>query len=350
MVAEHGRLMEASATAITPTNGPQLSRSSSIHGRKLPDDCQLIRAADPLQAGGRRFDPSVRAVWFIEGEIEKPRAWPEQLTDPPYAADPSRTAVHTTSLSSLSVPQISTDELRSQVAAQAWFHTIDLGNGIVTPGRDESPRKLRWIDLPERLAGKTVLDVGAWDGFFSFEAERRGAARVLALDSVAWQEPAWGPRGWGTKAGFELARRALGSQVEDLTIDFDEISPATVGQFDVVLFLGVLYHMKNPWQILEQMRSVCRELLILETHVDLLDLPRAAMAIYPENELAADESNWCGPNLRALSGMLKASGFSSVDVVHLDGRSYRYARSIYRLVNKPRFRAQQGRCVVHARP
>ena len=106
-------------------------------------------------------------------------------------------------------------ELRAAVARQEWFHTIDLGGGIVTPGRDESPRKLGWIGLPEDLRGRSVLDVGAWDGFFSFECERRGATRVLALDGPAWQEPAWGPGGFGTKAGFELARRALGSSVED---------------------------------------------------------------------------------------------------------------------------------------
>ena len=67
------------------------------------------------------------------------------------------------------------DDLRAAVAAQGWFHTIDLGEGIVTDGRDESPRKLGWIGLPRDLRGRTVLDVGAWDGFFSFEAERRGA-------------------------------------------------------------------------------------------------------------------------------------------------------------------------------
>ena len=104
-------------------------------------------------------------------------------------------------------------ELRAAVARQDWFHTIDLGSGVVTPGRDESPRKLGWIGLPSGPGtGRSVLDVGAWDWLFSFECERRGAARVLAVDGPAWQEPAWGPRGYGTKAGFELARRALDSR------------------------------------------------------------------------------------------------------------------------------------------
>ena len=93
------------------------------------------------------------------------------------------------------------DDLRAAVARQGWFHTIDLGGGIVTPGRDESPRKLGWIGLPADLSGRSVLDVGAWDGFFSFECERRGAARVVALDGPAWREPEWGPAASGPRRG-----------------------------------------------------------------------------------------------------------------------------------------------------
>ena len=75
---------------------------------------------------------------------------------------------------------------RARMEKIAWYHTIDLGDGLVTPGIDPTPHKLRQIKLPASFAGKTVLDVGAWDGFFSFEAERRGASRVLAVDYVAW--------------------------------------------------------------------------------------------------------------------------------------------------------------------
>jgi tRNA (mo5U34)-methyltransferase len=239
-------------------------------------------------------------------------------------------------------------ELRAAVARQQWFHTIDLGGGIVTPGRDESPRKLGWIRLPEDLRGRSVLDVGAWDGFFSFEAERRGAARVLAVDGPAWREPAWGPGGFGTKAGFELARRALGSSVEDRSLELEEISQATVGRFDVVLFLGVLYHLKHPWVALERVASVCDGLLIVETHADLLDLRRPAMALYPGDEVAGDASNWWGPNVPALTAMLREEGFARIDVVHREPLPYRLARAAYRRVRGPRFRAQQGRVVVHA--
>src|SRR6059036_3886158 len=114
-----------------------------------------------------------------------------------------------------------------------WFHTIDLGGGVVTDGEDDSPRKLGWLHLPD-LRGKTVLDVGAWDGFFSFAAERAGAARVVAVDPACWNPPAWGERGWGTRRGFDFAREALGSAVEPVDLpSLDELG--TLGTFDVVL-------------------------------------------------------------------------------------------------------------------
>ena len=78
---------------------------------------------------------------------------------------------------------MSPEVLRARVGELKWHHSIDLGQRIVTPGQDNSPRKLARLNLPRSLEGKTVLDVGAWDGYFSFEAERRGAKRVLATDS-----------------------------------------------------------------------------------------------------------------------------------------------------------------------
>src|SRR5437016_13405957 len=129
------------------------------------------------------------------------------------------------------------EEIRSQVATIKWHHSIDLGHGIVTHGQDNSAKKLARLRLPESFAGKTVLDIGAWDGFFSFEAERRGAKRVLATDSFVWR----GHVDWANKSGFDLAKQALRSNVEEMEIDVLDLSPSTVGAFDGVLFLGVLY-------------------------------------------------------------------------------------------------------------
>jgi tRNA (mo5U34)-methyltransferase len=200
------------------------------------------------------------------------------------------------------------DELRAEVSKIRWWHSIDLGEGIVTPGRTNLPDKLAYIGLPNDLRGMTVLDVGAWDGLFAFEAERRGARRVVAVDSFCWNGP-----GWGTKAGFELARRALGSKVEDRELEVVDLSPATVGVFDLVLFLGVLYHLPEPFRALASLFSVTGSRLILETHVDLLDYRHPAMRFYPAGELSGDPTSFWGPNPAAVEAMLRAVGFRRVD-------------------------------------
>jgi tRNA (mo5U34)-methyltransferase len=194
-------------------------------------------------------------------------------------------------------------ELRKTVNAIRWAHRIDLGQGIVTPGEWNTPEVLSRLHLPEDLSGQTVLDVGCWDGFYSFVSEQRGAARVLATDSFIWQA--------GHKEGFLLARRALQSKVEEAEIDVLDLSPARVGMFDIVLFLGLLYHMKHPMLALERAASVTRRLLIVETVIDL-HLPGRALAFYPGSELGRDDTNWFGPTPAAVEAMLRAVGFSRV--------------------------------------
>ena len=70
------------------------------------------------------------------------------------------------------------DEIRARIAAVGWWHQIEIAPGIVTPGPDHSAEKLKLFQSPADLTGKRVLDIGAFDGFFSFECERRGAAEV----------------------------------------------------------------------------------------------------------------------------------------------------------------------------
>ena len=210
-------------------------------------------------------------------------------------------------------PKLPLEQIRAESEKIIWYHSMDLG-GVRTRGSDNTASQLRRICMPESLDGATILDVGAWDGFYSFEAERRGAKRVLATDHQAWRSAEM--LGWGTgKAGFELARRALGSRVEDRDIDVYHISPRTVGMFDVVFFLGVLYHLKDPLGALERVASVTSRLLIVETAIDLMAISRPAMAFYPETELQRDPTNWFGPNAACVDAMLRACGFLQVRCV-----------------------------------
>ena len=237
--------------------------------------------------------------------------------------------------------------LRARVAELEWFHSIDLGSGIVTPGTDDSQAKLARLGMPEDLLGRSVLDIGAYDGFFSFEAERRGADRILAVDTLAWERGA--TSGWPC---FSLAHRALSSGVETQKLDIHSIADAGIGSFDVVLCLGVIYHLRGPLAALEAVAEVTDDLLILETHTDATHLRRPAMVFYENDELAGDASNWCGPNERMLTMWLRDVGFRQVEIVHRRSIGHRALRALYRAgVKLHRFPAlfDQGRVVLHAR-
>jgi tRNA (mo5U34)-methyltransferase len=202
-------------------------------------------------------------------------------------------------------------KVRAEIADVNWYHQIDLGDGIVTPGVDDTASRMAPLELPFDLSGKSVLDIGAWDGVFSFEAERRGADRVLATDSYCWSG-----EGWGTKDGFLTARRILGSGVEDVEIDVMDLSPERVGTFDLVMFVGVLYHLRHPLLALERVASVTGDQLILDTHTAMTEEPAPAMRFYPGTELNDDPTNWWGPNPPAVEAMLRDVGFSRIEQKH----------------------------------
>jgi len=227
----------------------------------------------------------------------------------------------------------------TQIDDIRWFHSIELPSGRTTPGYDDTPSKVHRLHLPD-LAGKSVLDIGAWDGFYSFEAERRGASRVLATDSFVWQG-----RTWGSKAGFEYAREALASRVEDQEIDVMDLSPDAVGTFDVTLCLGVLYHMKHPLLMLERVASVTDGLLILETET------WHGVERYPVVRYFLDGDDWCAPNLHWLRAALREVGFRDIRVVWKVAAPLRLVRSARRAVRLRQNILHQlgrGRVVIHA--
>jgi tRNA (mo5U34)-methyltransferase len=242
------------------------------------------------------------------------------------------------------------EDLQAQVRALRWYHTIDLGHGVITPGVDDTPVRLARIGLPADLSGRSVLDIGAWDGFYSFEAERRNAARVVATDHYAWHGTGWGT-GQG-KAGFELARTALRSKVEDVDVDVMDLSPERVGTFDVVFFLGVLYHVPDPLAALQRVSSVAADMLIIETVVDMLGIGRPAAAFYPGRELNDDPTNWWGPNYAAVEGLLQAVGFTRVAALTPERSArYRAARAVWHAIkgkNDLGSAYRQDRAVFHA--
>jgi len=197
-------------------------------------------------------------------------------------------------------------ELREAVRRHDWYHSIELRPGVTTPGRAAERNVLPFLGIPDDLSGMSVLDIGCWDGFFSFEAERRGAKRVVASD-------VWETMGRGA---FDFARAELNSAVEPVQASVYDLPDVLSGdRFDLVLFLGVLYHLKHPLLALEKVAEVTAPggLAIVETAVDAEALMgRPLMAFYPGDELNHDPTNWWTPNVPALASMLGVSGFAGV--------------------------------------
>ena len=200
-------------------------------------------------------------------------------------------------------------------------------------------RRLRLLKIPEDLTGWSVLDLGAWHGFFSFECERRGADRVLAVDNFAWNT-------FGMDE-FLSAHRRIGSKVEHQRVDIHDLDPAVIGQFDLVLMLGVFYHLRNPLAALERIRTVTKRRLICETHV-LLPFMHERYPLVPffpgdENAEEGPYEMCAMPTLEALRQMLRAAGFDDVDTVYRP--SFRYWKKLKALMTN---RPQSGRGIVHA--
>lgn len=145
--------------------------------------------------------------------------------------------------------------VQSQVAKESyWFHRIELFRDLATPGwSDPRTDKLPYFGLPQDLTGQRVLDIGCAEGFFSFEAERRGAKEVVAIDSFP-----------DSVRRFNICRNALGSKTTAFLCNVYDLNPRGFGTFDIVFFFGVLYicetrflHSKTFW-LYAQERCSCK--------------------------------------------------------------------------------------------
>lgn len=203
------------------------------------------------------------------------------------------------------------DWLRQQIKAEEyWFHRIELPGGIVTPGwSDPRVDKLPHFDLPEDMRGMRVLDIGHAEGFFSFEAERRGAAEVVAIDNYA-----------PMIRKFYLCRSALGARALPCRMSVYDLDPRTLGTFDLVLFFGVLYHLRHPLLALERIRRVCTGTLLLQTATGAAASGQAAADFHPfglesgpPHARLRDPTCFWFPNPAACEAMLAHVGFAGIE-------------------------------------
>jgi tRNA (mo5U34)-methyltransferase len=194
-----------------------------------------------------------------------------------------------------------------------WFHSFILADGTQIYGaKSLEVLRLEFDEVfgPINLTGRSVLDIGAWNGAFTLEAMRRGAGRVLSVDFYTWLDP----RLRGLEKFLYIRRDSGFKNIDYKLLDVQDISKATVGTFDIVLFLGVFYHLREPLSILDRLADIAQDRLILETYLDPIDdVNYPAMRYYPGAELAGDPTNWWGPNQPCIEALLQASGFGAIE-------------------------------------
>jgi tRNA (mo5U34)-methyltransferase len=205
-----------------------------------------------------------------------------------------------------------------------WFHNLDLCGVKTAPDHflGDFPT-VKWKRfshaIPLNLSGKTVLDIGCNAGFYSFEMKRRGARKVVGIDP----DPAY------------LAQARLASEIWDLDVDFRQLSVYDVAeldeQFDIVMFMGVLYHLRYPLLALDLVhRHTTKEMLVFQSMLrgvdqtdpiaadynfeeqEIFNCAGAPRLHFVEHQFAGDPTNWWIPNRACVEAMLRSSGFEIV--------------------------------------
>jgi len=223
-------------------------------------------------------------------------------------------------------PRLSRDQIIERVRELGeWFHNIDLRGVRTAPDHflgDYPAVKFRQFEhaIPTDLRGRTVLDIGCNGGFYSIEMKRRGADRVVGIDS---------------DEGY-LAQARFAAEVCEEEIEFRKMSVYEVAKleerFDLVLFMGVLYHLRHPLLALDLLhRHVVRDLLVFQsllrgssevyrldedypfTETAVFNQPGFPRMHFVENRYAGDPTNWWIPNSACAEAMLRSAGFRIVE-------------------------------------
>ncbi len=189
-----------------------------------------------------------------------------------------------------------------------WFHSFKFDDGEeidgVIPYKILKDREslLSKVDM----VNKTVLDIGCWDGYYSAYAAKVGASNVMGIDVGPWNS-----KSWEDKFDYVMYKNKL-TNVNRKTISVYDVGGSP---FDVVMFMGVLYHLKHPLLALENVRKITSGKMIIETYISCQDVGYPAMKFYPGKELNNDPTNWWAPNITCLEDMLKTVGFSKLEIV-----------------------------------
>jgi tRNA (mo5U34)-methyltransferase len=225
----------------------------------------------------------------------------------------------------MKVRERSIDDIRRTIDALGpWFHNLDLGGVQTAPSHflGDYP-EVKWQRfskvVPANLTGKSILDIGCNAGFYAMEMKRRGADRVLGIDNH----------------DDYLAQARFAADVEGLNIEFRKLSVYDIGSlgetFDLVIFMGVLYHLRHPLLALDLIRAhVAKDMLLFQSMLrgsdsiepveadydfwttDQFDQPAYPKMHFVEHRYADDPTNWWIPNRACIEAMLRSAGFSIV--------------------------------------
>lgn len=210
------------------------------------------------------------------------------------------------------------DEIVELVASRKWYHQYEVSPGVLTPGRTPLDAKglLDCYGFPQDVTGKRVLEIGAWDGAYTFEVERRGGV-VTAMDIQDKEH-----------TGFSVAHRINNSKVSYIQCDVTDLNPEQHGKYDIVLFLGVYYHILHPLLAFQNIYNVLEDdgMVFYSGHIleysykidsRMAKYKKELMAIVDKipitlfaRECHAEVwSNWYIPNLLCLNDWLSTAGF-----------------------------------------
>ncbi|MEW5745973.1 MAG: TIGR04290 family methyltransferase [Nitrospirota bacterium] len=233
---------------------------------------------------------------------------------------------HSSVPSSVPPDRLTPDEIRRRVAELGpWFHNLKLRGIETAPDHflGDYP-EVKWRHfahaVPADLQGKSVLDIGCNAGFYAIEMKRRGAGQVVGIDSDA----------------DYLAQARFAAAVHGMEIEFQQLSVYEVARlgrsFDIVLFMGVLYHLRHPLFALDLLhRHVVRDLLIFQSMLRgsdevaaieddysfsercIFEDPSFPRMHFIERKYSGDPTNWWLPNRACVEAMLRSASFEIID-------------------------------------
>ena len=200
---------------------------------------------------------------------------------------------------------IDRESLRARIQQEEWYQSIPLGDGTTTAGEtgDSERDKIVMMEWPDDLSGKSLLDIGCSEGFYSYEFEARGATKILAVD----KHP-------DACRKFRLIHELKESKVEFLESDFYDLDRTVIGRHDYVLFLAVFHHVRHPLLAIDRLYDLTKEITFIE-YVEALPESGEDLSLLLRRKSKKPGLYQMLPTRSYMTEMLYRAGYSAVEVL-----------------------------------